>query len=51
VQKVITNAAKWAAPTGTTEVFSYWDRKGWHRPEPLEPIEVVREIEIEHPNV
>jgi trehalose utilization protein len=50
VQKVIANAAKWAAPTGTTDVFSYWDRKGWHRPEPLEPIEVVREIEIEHPH-
>jgi trehalose utilization protein len=50
VQRVLANAAKWATPTGTKTVFPYWKSgRGWHRPEPLEDIEVVREIEIEHP--
>ena len=50
VQRVLANAAKWARPTGTKTVFPYWESgMGWNRPEPLEPIEIVREIEIEHP--
>jgi trehalose utilization protein len=51
VQKVLSNAAKWAAPTGTKTIFPYWEGGAiWHRPKPLEHIDVAREIEIEHPH-